>query len=56
MVLRGKKAKEAIIRAKKILSRLDAEAENCANKIAIADATMVMVGRDTKTCSGYCAY
>ena len=36
---REKKAKEAIERAKEMLSRLEADAENCANKIVIANAT-----------------
>ena len=41
LILKEKKAKETIIKAKGMLSRLKAEAEDCANKIVITDAAMV---------------
>ena len=39
------------MRAKEMLSRLEAEVEDCANKIVIADAAMVKASLDMKSFS-----
>ena len=49
LILREKRVKEAIVRAKEMLLRLEAKVEDCANKIAIADVAMTKVDRDTKS-------